>query len=225
MSAKEFHLGFLLVDDDPDIVEQHRYLLENRAFRKQTPGKLYTMLRDAGLVKPDEKVEATIGAGRWPSKGELEAVLVINPEIESPYRIVEPDVAESASEADKIWNELKDNYLSEAVLGCYIALLDHDMPVKTGLELAEEWRPLIGGVGPGRLADGSPIVVFYTGRGPLLSETLAEEGYRASLDEISTTGLAEAVLQKGVLRDEFNQLIWGLMDERIRVLVGRRVTE
>jgi hypothetical protein len=62
--------------------------------------------------------------------------------------------------------------------------------------------------------------VFYTGRAPLLKETLAAEGYRPSLEDISTTGLAEAVLQKGVLRDEFNELMWSLLKNRIKAIAA-----
>lgn len=220
MPAQEFHLGVLLVDDDPDIVEQHRFLLENRAFRKQTPGRVYVMLRDAGLIEGADALDAMIEAQKWPTKADLRDVLIINPDVDDLYRIVDPDVAYSAAEADDIWDERKPKYLSNEELGCYIALVDHDMPIKTGLELAEEWRPLIGGTGPGRIYRESPIIVFYTGRAPLLRETLTAEGYESSLEAISTTGLAEAVLQKGVLRDEFNQLMWSLLENRIEAITA-----
>lgn len=220
MSATEFYLGMLLVDDDPDIIEQHKFLLDNRAFRKQTPGRLYVMLRDAGLVESNGELDHMIDAGRWPTKADVQPSVVVNPDLEDRYRVLEPDVAYSAAEASEIWEQRKALFLSADVLSCYIVLLDHDMSVQTGLELAEEWRPLIGGVGPIRVMDQSPTIVFYTGRGPLLSETLAEEGYQSNLERVSSTGLAEAVLQKGVLRDEFNQLMWRLIGQRIAALVA-----
>ena len=203
MEPLEFTLGILLIDDDPAIIEQHEYMLGNRKFRRETPGRLYNMLKKYSIIETHDTVESILSQGNWPLKKDLLEVLKINPEIEDDLIIVEPDIANSASDAKKIWNELNLNLIDKRAV--YIALIDYDMPVQSGLELAQEWNPDNGPV---------PVKIFYTGKAALLEEALESEGYGSALNDIPNH-LAQAVIQKGASNDEFNELIWGVIEEEI----------
>lgn len=213
MTVHAFNLGMLIVDDDSDIVDQHQLLITNRVFRKQTPGRLYRMLRDVGLIEADATIDAILQEGKWPSERELAHVLSINPELDAVFSIVDIDVAYDVDTANGLWQRRKGHYLGDRP-GCYIAILDYDMPDKTGLELADEWRPFSENR-RGRVTTNSPLIIFYTGKAPLLQHALREDGHDSNFGGIAATGLAEAVLLKGALRDEYNQLIWRVIQDAI----------
>lgn len=206
-----FYFGMMLVDDDQDIISQHEVMLDNRAFRRETPGRIYCMLRDSGKITAVQVIDDMIAGGTWPAKENFAGILSINPEIDDAFTVVEPDIAFSASEADVLWQQKSAEL--EGLSAVYIALLDHDMPEQTGLDLAEQWRPLEGGL---RRARNSPLIIIYTGKAALLEEALVSDGIKNGLDSVTKTGLAEAVLQKGASNDEFNYLIWTLLEKGIR---------
>lgn len=212
MQPVQFNLGILLVDDDPEIIEQHKILLNNRAFRRETPGRIYSILTQNKIINNDDNIDELLKGGKWPTKADLSGVLKINPDIEDIFTIVEPFIAYSADEAEKIWIEQRAKF--KEGLSVHIALLDHDMPVRTGYQLAQMWRPI--GEDSIRISENSPILVFYTGKAPLLEEALTAEGQLYGLEGISKTGLADGVLQKGASNEEFNYLIWDLIEKRVQ---------
>ena len=209
-----FKFGIMLVDDDQSIIAQHQILIENRGFRRQTPGRLYQILAQNSLVANDEPIDAALKSGTWPSKADISSLVALNPDDSNPLSVAQIDVAYSAEEASRLWGERRPLYTTES--GLYVILLDHDMPGKTGLELAEEWRAPSNG----QNSSGLPYIVFYTGKGAMLEDAL-RQGYNADLGTISSTGLAEGVLQKGVSAEGFNNLMWGLLERRVKELAGQ----
>ena len=224
MAAKQFYFGALLVDDNTDIIEQHVTLLGNLQFVKQTPGILYKMLKSASLSAPSEKADRILQEGKWPTKQDLSDTLQINPHrSDSKYSVVDISTANNASEADSKWQEQKKLYqgLSQDSFGCYVALLDHDMPGQNGLQLSQQWRPFADGTRLKRFTEDSPLIIFYTGKAAMLEEALKAEGYSPDLGGVSNTGLAEEVIQKGIDNDDFNKIMWSLLEQRVQEIATK----
>jgi CheY-like chemotaxis protein len=210
-----FSFGILLVDDDPEIIEQHKILLNNRAFRRETPGRIYSIFKQHKIIDTDNDIEEILRNSRWPTKSDLSGLLRINPDIEDTFTILEPHVAYSADEAENIWNEQMDRF--NEGLAVYVVLLDHDMPIRTGYDLAKVWRPLAKE--SNRILEDSPMIIFYTGKAPLLEEAVAADGQFYALDGLSKVGLVDGILQKGASNEEFNNLIWSLIEKKIHIIV------
>jgi CheY-like chemotaxis protein len=167
------------------------------------------------LISSAESIDAILRDGGWPTKEDLADYLSFNPDVDDPYTIAIPDVAYSADEARKIWKEKQNDCANK--LGVCIALLDHDMPGESGLELAGYFQEVK------EKGMAVPVIIFYTGKAALLEEALESDGYKQKIVSIASTGLAEAVLQKGASNEEFNELIWAAIKKSVHDIKRRDV--
>lgn len=219
MEPIQFHAGVLIVEDDPQVMPQHLYLVQENIFlTRQLPRKIYEALVTNYLMQPNSTINALKSTKPYLTRKDISEVIIINPQIPpETTRLLEVFTATNAEEAEQTWRENMGRYTSvgEQSYGLFIALLDHSMPGMTGLNLAKKWRPV--GMDHKKDASLSPKIILYTGQAPALEEALKEDGYVGKVEQCAVESkLAEAVIHKGASASEFNATIFSLLEQRVK---------